>query len=152
MTTLQGDMFLPYEKAAAWMRVAKAISTMGTCPRRNVGALILDDNGHIMSTGYNGMPRGMKACVNSSCDGLGEPSGQALDRCLAVHAEQNALMQCRDTREARVLIVTASPCMHCMKMLLNTSITDIVYAERYMLEPILLWESVDGRYYGHVEV
>ena len=144
-------MKLSAEKADQWMRVAFAVAEMGTCPRRNVGALILDSFGHILSTGYNGMPRGMTSCGLSQCDGLSMPSGQGLDRCLAVHAEQNALLQCRSIGGARILVTTTSPCIHCIKMLLNTPIEDIVYHDHYHTEPLLLWHDC-GRNYGQVQV
>lgn len=142
-------MLLTSNKAEQWMKVARAVSEMGTCPRRKVGALILSSRGHILATGYNGMPSGMAACQDSPCDGLGRPSGEGLDRCLAVHAEQNALLQCLDIQDARILITTSSPCMHCLKMLLNTPITDIIYAEVYQMEPLLLWSNLK-RNYGEI--
>lgn len=132
-------MLLTSHKAKQWIIVARAVSEMGTCPRRKVGALILSSRGHILATGYNGMPSGMGACQDSPCDGLGRPSGEGLDKCLAVHAEQNALLQCLDIQDARVLVTTTSPCMHCIKMLLNTPITDIIYNKMYQQEPLLLW-------------
>lgn len=144
-------MLLITIKAQHWMRVAKAIAEMGTCPRRKVGTLILSSRGHILATGYNGMPCGMPACQDSPCDGLGSPSGEGLDRCLAVHAEQNALLQCTNIWDAHVLVTTSSPCMHCMKMLLNTPIQDIIYNEVYQMEPLLLWNNLD-RNYGQIEI
>src|SRR3990167_8057918 len=59
------------------------------------------------------------------------PSGTNLDGCQAIHAEQNALLQCRDMYAIHTAYVTASPCMTCCKLLLNTSCQRIVYVEEY---------------------
>ena len=139
------------KKAETWMRVAAAIATMSTCPRREVGAVILNDLGHVLSTGFNGVPSGMTSCITSDCGGSLSPTRDSLDRCIAVHAEMNALMQLRSPREATVIVTTASPCKHCMKMLLNTPITLIIYEELYDTEAVELWRST-GRECTHVEV
>ena len=126
-----------------WMRVAKEIATMSTCPRREVGAVILNDLGHVLATGFNGLPSGFESCASMSCEGSLAATRDSLDKCMAVHAEMNALMQLRSPREASVIITTSSPCKHCMKMLLNTEIKLIIYDELYDEEALTLWESAD---------
>lgn len=64
-----------------------------------------------------------------ACVGHGLPSGQ--DSCEAVHAEQNALLQCRDVDRIRTAYVTLSPCKPCMKLLLNTPCERIVFHEEH---------------------
>jgi dCMP deaminase len=76
-----------------------------------------------------------------ACHGVGMKSGTGLDVCQAIHAEQNALMQCRDIMQIDVVVVTTSPCMHCMKMLMNTSAHIIVYEEAYDYEALQLWRE-----------
>ena len=66
-----------------------------------------------------------------ACEGATAPSGTNLDGCQAIHAEQNALLQCRDMYAIHTAYVTASPCMTCCKLLLNTSCQRIVYVEEY---------------------
>lgn len=66
-----------------------------------------------------------------ACQGAFAKSGQNLDGCEAIHAEQNALLQCRDPHDIAVCYVTTSPCMTCTKLLLNTSCQRIVYVEEY---------------------
>lgn len=66
-----------------------------------------------------------------SCSGASAPSGTNLDGCQAIHAEQNALLQCRDIYQIHTAYVTASPCVTCCKLLLNTSCERIVYVEEY---------------------
>lgn len=67
----------------------------------------------------------------NACEGAGAPSGAALDACQAIHAEQNALLQCHDIYQIRVAYITASPCITCCKLLLNTSCKRIVFMDEY---------------------
>jgi dCMP deaminase len=66
-----------------------------------------------------------------ACPGAHAPSGTNLDGCEAIHAEQNALLQCRDEWEIETCYCTASPCFSCVKLLMNTSCTRIVFLEPY---------------------
>lgn len=66
-----------------------------------------------------------------ACSGVSAPSGQSLDACQAIHAEQNAMLQCRDVYAIHTAYVTASPCITCCKLLLNTSCQRIVFLEEY---------------------
>ena len=138
-------------RAGIWMRVAKVIATMSTCPRREVGAVILNDLGHVLATGFNGVPSGMTSCFTKDCGASLSPTRDSLDRCLAVHAEMNALMQLRSPREASSIVLTASPCKHCIKMLLNTPIDFIVYGELYDQDAMVMWMD-NNRKHAHVEV
>ncbi len=75
-----------------------------------------------------------------ACPGALSPSGTNLDGCGAIHAEQNALLQCRDVQTIETCYVTCSPCLTCVKMLLNTACRRIVYRERYPhTEALDLW-------------
>jgi dCMP deaminase len=65
------------------------------------------------------------------CSGANSPSGSNLDGCQAIHAEQNAMLQCRDTQSIQVCYATTSPCMTCTKLLLNTSCEKIIFLEEY---------------------
>lgn len=78
----------------------------------------------------------------NACEGAHARSGTNLDGCEAVHAEQNALLQCRDVYSIDVAYVTASPCMTCTKLLLNTSCREIIFLEEYPHSAAKeLWES-----------
>ena len=66
-----------------------------------------------------------------ACEAAGSPSGTNLDGCGAIHAEQNALLQCRDVHAIRAAFVTTAPCMTCTKLLLNTGCQVIVYGDDY---------------------
>jgi len=77
-----------------------------------------------------------------ACSGAKAPSGTNLDGCQAIHAEQNALLQCKNVYELDACYVTASPCMTCTKLLLNTSCQKIIFLEEYPhTEAKKLWES-----------
>lgn len=115
------------------LNVAEALSRRSTCPKLQVGAVLVDDGGRILGTGYNGVPRGMPHCIEKPCAGANAPKGA--DLCEAVHAEQNALMQCRDTDKIYTLFCTHAPCMRCTKMLLNTSCVTIVFLNGEGVEP-----------------
>jgi len=114
-----------------FMMMAYLVSSRGTCKRRRVGCVLVDENHHVMATGYNGVPSGFPHCREGHEPCADNMSGEGLDSCKAVHAEQNALIQCPDTSKIYAAYCTASPCVHCMKMLLNTSCGMLVFAEEY---------------------
>lgn len=131
--------------------MAKLVSSRGTCCRRKVGCVLVNSKNHVLATGYNGKPRNMLHCIEDPCEGVNYPSGQGLDSCFAVHAEQNAMLQCKDVYEIETAYITASPCITCVKLLLNTSCKRIVFIEEYPHdEPKRLWESM-GREWCHYE-
>ena len=68
-------------------------------------------------------------------------TGKGLDACKAIHAEQNALMQCQDVQKIVTAYVTAFPCMHCVKLLLNTPCDIIYYYDSYTEDSLKEWLS-----------
>jgi len=114
------------------MNMAKVVATRATCARRSVGCVLTDRQGRILATGYNGPPRGFPHCtLDDPCPGAHAQSGTGLELCQAVHAEQNALLQCRDVDRIHACYVTTSPCVHCVKLLLNTPCQLVFFAEPY---------------------
>lgn len=93
--------------------------------------MLVNARGHVLSTGYNGPAARMPHCIESPCAGAEQPSGQGLELCEALHAEQNALLQCRDVWEIDTVYCTTAPCVTCVKLLLNTSARRIVFVESY---------------------
>lgn len=93
--------------------------------------MLIDHHGQVCATGYNGVPVRMRHCTEEPCGGAGAPSGSALEQCEAVHAETNALLQCRSPQIIYAAYLTCSPCLHCVKTLLNTSCEVIYFRERY---------------------
>jgi len=114
-----------------FMSMAILVSTRGTCPRRRVGCVLVDSNNFVLATGYNGTASGLPHCLDQPCPGAGLASGQGLELCEAVHAESNALTQCRDTRAIQSVYATTAPCVSCTKMLINTSAKAIYYLSDY---------------------
>ena len=143
-----------------------------TCLRRQVGCVLLNKRGHVLATGYNGVAAGLKHCSQKTgsrttfsginienartqdffdyaCPGADSPSGTNLDGCQAIHAEANALLQCRDVYEIETCYVSASPCIQCTKLLLNTGCQRIVFNQIYPhSDSAKLWEQA-GRVWEH---
>jgi dCMP deaminase len=112
-------------------RMALLVATRGTCARRQVGCVLVDHHKHVLATGYNGPPSGFVHCTAEPCAGARAASGDALDKCEAVHAEANALLQCANAQAIWTTYCTDSPCVHCVKLLLNTSCRRLVYVRAY---------------------
>jgi dCMP deaminase len=113
-----------------FVRMLNLVSARSTCSRRAVGAIIVDSHHHILATGYNGVPRHITHCIQSPCEGVNDPHGDT-SRCLAVHAEANALLQCHRLDLAYKMYTSCSPCFDCAKMICNTGIQNIVSLEEY---------------------
>lgn len=117
-----------------FLRMADLVRSRGTCARRRVGCVLTNSRKHVLATGYNGVAAGLPHCTDDPCPGATCPSGTGLELCEAIHAEQNALLQCRDVWAIDTCYCTASPCITCIKLLLNTSCRRIVFAESYAHE------------------
>ena len=85
----------------------------------------MDSNNHVVATGYNGVPTHFPHCIEKPCEGATAPSGESLEKCLAVHAEQNALLQLR-SNDSLTAYLTVTPCITCAKMIANSQIKRIV--------------------------
>jgi len=117
------------------MRIAQLVAERSTCIRRSVGAIIVRDK-HILTTGYNGAPKGLPHCIDVGClrEELGIPSGERVEICRGIHAEQNALVQAARlgvSVEGGTLYSTTQPCVTCSKLLINAGIVHILYLEPY---------------------
>ena len=119
-----------------FIEITKIVATRSTCLRRQVGAVIVKDN-HIITTGYNGAPKGMAHCDDlGGCmrEKLKIPSGTRQELCRATHAEQNAIIQAAVlgvSIDGGTCYVTDSPCSLCAKMLINAGIKRVVFIGRY---------------------
>lgn len=119
-----------------FMEMAELTAKRSTCMRRSVGAVIVKDN-RAIATGYNGAPRGIAHCEDrGGClrQQLGVPSGQRHEICMALHAEQNAIIQAAamgHSIEGGTIYVTHQPCAICAKMIINSGIKRIVIKEGY---------------------
>ena len=120
------------------MDMCEFVSTWSSCARsgRSVGAIITK-NKRILTTGYNGAPSGIFNCRDKGVcmrDKLGIPSGTQHEKCYAVHAEQNAIIQAAKlgvSVDGATLYCTHQPCTICTKMIINSGISRIVYKYPY---------------------
>ncbi|MTI61543.1 MAG: cytidine deaminase [Firmicutes bacterium] len=128
------------DKKNYYLDIAEAVLERSTCLRRRYGAVIVN-NDEIISTGYNGSPRGCTNCnENGSCirEELNIPRGTKYELCASVHAEQNALLSAsrRETLGADLylvgksvkdnnLIENSEPCSLCKKLIINSGIVNV---------------------------
>lgn len=115
-----------------WMNIVNDVSMRSTCLRRQIGALVVKKD-IIISTGYNGAPRGFQHCLDVGCrrDKLNIASGERHEECVGVHAEQNALLQAGRDAEGATLYVNAFPCKICAKLIINAGIKRVVISGEY---------------------
>lgn len=114
-----------------FLRLADLVATRATCLRRHVGAVLVR-NERIISTGYNGAPRGLSHCLDLGClrEQMGIPSGQRYELCRGVHAEQNAIINAAYygvSTQGAVLYCTNQPCLICARMIINAGIVRVVH-------------------------
>ncbi len=118
-----------------FMEMAYIVSKRSTCLRRKVGAILVKDK-HILSTGYNGAPKGHKHCSIVGClrEKHNIPSGERHEMCRGLHAEQNVIIQAAVFGiqiKNSVLYCTNTPCIVCAKMLINAGVKEIVFSGDY---------------------
>lgn len=121
-----------------FMNIAEVAATRSNCCRRHVGAAIVKDK-RIISTGYNGTPRGIKNCSDGGCPRCNSTvsTGENLDQCICSHAEENAIVQAAYhgvSVKDSTIYTTYSPCLLCTKMIINSGIKEVVYRELYKFE------------------
>ncbi len=117
------------------MDIAAVVARRGNCSRRQVAAVIVKDH-RIISTGYNGTPRGVKNCAEGGCPRCAgdAPSGAKLSECICCHAEENAITQAAYhgiALRGASLYSTMSPCLICSKMIINAGIVEVVFEDEY---------------------
>ena len=118
-----------------FMDIAHVVKSRSNCCRRNVAAVIVKDR-RIISTGYNGTPRGVRNCCDGGCARCHSdvPSGSGLGECICSHAEENSITQAAYhgiSTKGATIYVTLSPCLMCSKMIINAGIREVVYDEEY---------------------
>ena len=120
-----------------FMAIARMAARRSNCIKRQVAAVIVRDQ-RIVSTGYNGTPRGARNCNEGGCERCNAlaPAGTDLDGCICNHAEENAIAQAAYHGIAvkdGTIYCTFSPCLRCTKLLINAGIAEVVYDARYPL-------------------
>jgi dCMP deaminase len=137
-----------------FLKIASVVAERATCRRHHVGAVAVKDK-HILATGYNGAPAGLKDCLELGClrDELGIPSGERHEICRGIHAEQNVIIQASlhgVSLEGSTIYCTHTPCVLCAKMLVNAKIKRYVSFGKYNDNTFLslfkeAWITVDIR-------
>lgn len=113
-----------YRLDKAYMDTAKALSQLSYAERAKVGCVIVNNNGQIVSQGYNGTPNGF----DNKCEENGATKKEVL------HAESNAIAKCAKwggSTAGSTLYVTLSPCYECAKMIIQAGISRVVYCDTY---------------------
>jgi len=124
-----------------YLDIAQTVAERSTCLRKKYGAIIVK-NDTIVSTGYNGAPRGRQNCTDIGVcirDKLKIPRGERYELCRSVHAEANAIiaasreqmlgatlyMSCVDTKSGELVCDTSS-CMMCKRLVINAGIQTVI--------------------------
>lgn len=144
-----------------YLDIAQTVSERSTCIRRRFGAIIVR-NDTIISTGYNGAPRGRANCNElGTCyrEELNIPRGERYELCRSVHAEANAIIAapreqmlgaslylcCTDPNSGASMPGTCS-CMMCKKLVINSGISKVIVrdtAEDYRVIDVQDWIADD---------
>jgi dCMP deaminase len=110
-----------------FLDIAEKVATRSTCLRLKVGCVLVAEDNRILSTGYNGSPKGMPHCLDDGC--LKNEQG----RCIrTVHAEINAILSVDPAvRKNGTLYCTHEPCEHCTKSIIQAGIKKVIYKNPY---------------------
>ena len=156
------------DKINYYLDIAETVSKRSTCLRKQYGAIIVK-NDIIISTGYNGAPRGRKNCSDLQyCmrNKLGIPRGERYEICRSVHAEANAIISAsREKMLGATLylvgveasdgsyVSNACCCSMCKRMVINAGISRVIIrddADNYRIIPVSDWiendESLSGTF------
>ncbi len=123
-----------------FLAIAEVVATRANCAKRRVAAVVVKDH-RIVSTGYNGTPRGTRNCTEGGCERCLSlaPSGSGLTDCLCCHAEENAIVQAAYhgvSLRGATIYCTFQPCVLCTKMIINAGICEVVYRSAYPLPEV----------------
>jgi dCMP deaminase len=125
-----------------FMAIAKQVATRSNCVKRKVAALIVKDK-RIVSTGYNGTPRGTRNCNGGGCPRGNNftEAGKNLEDCYCSHGEENAIVQASYhgiSIKGGTIYTTLSPCLLCTKMIINAGLSEVIYNADYPLNDVPL--------------
>src|SRR2546428_2176063 len=111
---------IPLEEV--YMRMAEELAKRSTCARLQVGSVITTgDLTQVLGIGYNGNAKGLPNRCDSDQPG----------NCGCLHSEQNCLIKAGAQLPGKAMFVSASPCVMCAKMIINTNVARVYYSEAY---------------------
>jgi dCMP deaminase len=120
-----------------FMQLASLAAQRSNCMKRRVGCVLVREK-RVISTGYNGTPRGLKNCGEGGCPRCndGQSSGVGLGTCLCIHAEENALLEAgrERIREGAILYCDTCPCLTCSIKIAQVGISEVVYSQSYSMD------------------
>ena len=125
-----------------FMDIARTVASRSNCVKRKVAAVVTIDK-RIISTGYNGTPRGTTNCNEGGCPRCNDlaPGGTRLDECVCSHAEENAITQAAYhgvSLKGGTVYTTFSPCLQCTKMIINAGLAEVAFQSEYPLGQVSL--------------
>lgn len=127
------------DKINYYLNIAESISQRSTCLKSQYGAIIVQ-NDEIISTGYNGAPRGMKSCLDrKECLRKNSKRGTNYENCVSVHAEMNAIIQAERSKMIGSTLYLVGkdsttkdykdnpePCCMCKRLIINAGISHVI--------------------------
>ncbi|KAI7899294.1 cytidine deaminase-like protein [Cokeromyces recurvatus] len=123
-----------------FMQLSDLAARRSNCMKRRVGCILVKDS-RVIATGYNGTPRGLRNCNEGGCGRCNEgaPCGTGLDRCLCMHAEENALLEAgRGSNVALdngvILYCNTCPCLGCAIKIIQQGVKEVVYSLSYGMD------------------
>lgn len=123
---------------AYFMSLSSLAAQRSNCMKRAVGCVLVGPSKRVISTGYNGTPRGITNCSEGGCSrcNAGESSGVSLATCLCLHAEENALLEAgrERIREGSIIYCNTCPCLTCSIKIVQVGISEVVYSQGYSMD------------------
>lgn len=120
-----------------FMQLAALAAQRSNCMKRRVGCVLVRQK-RVISTGYNGTPRGLKNCGEGGCPRCneGQDSGVGLGTCLCLHAEENALLEAGRERigDGAILYCDTCPCLTCSIKITQVGVGEVVYSRGYSMD------------------
>lgn len=133
-----------------WLGIAKAVSVRAECVKRQVGAILVTEDNRHRGSGYNGGQKKGPSCLLGQCPRAinNVPAGTSYDTgpgtCIAVHAEQNLMLDTRpEDRQGATIYITDTPCDGCLRMLKASGIYQIIWPNGKWVWGQGLWTEVD---------
>ncbi|KAG0084397.1 Deoxycytidine monophosphate (dCMP) deaminase [Podila epicladia] len=122
-----------------FMYLANLAARRSNCMKRRVGCVLVREK-RVMATGYNGTPKNLTNCNDGGCSrcNAATPCGKGLDRCLCMHAEENALLEAGRERvgQGSTIYCNTCPCLGCAIKIVQVGVSEVVYSESYGMDDL----------------